>query len=211
MTDPWTDALDGPDPDEEFGDLVEVARSVFDLRRGGSEVEWAAWAWRVLAGSRLTVAGSEAERGVTVLRLLALNAFYREFCARAFEEGAPGDWAVDPERAVGDYPLLHPVLLGVLAERRALDLDRELGPDFEHAVTAAALDGLVRTEYRTVVGVLVADAGGPAGLLASLVASREPDVRYPLDDAAAAEMLGGDLTFGLNQAWQWLGKGAPLV
>ena len=209
MTDPSADALDGPDPDVEFGDLVEVTRSVFDLRRDGSEVEWAAWAWRLLGASRLTAAGSEVERGVVLLRLLALNAFYREFCARAFSEGGPGEWALDPERVVGDYPLLHPVLLGVLAERRGVDLDQELGPDFDHAVTAAAVDGLVRTEYRTVVGVLRADAGGPAALFASLVASRETGVAYPLDDATAAELLGGDITFGLNQAWQWLDAGAP--
>ncbi|RZT87156.1 hypothetical protein EV383_4064 [Pseudonocardia sediminis] len=211
MTDPWADALDGPDPDEEFGDLVEVVRSVFDVRRDGSEVEWAAWAWRVLGGSRLTAAGTEIERGVVVLRLLALNAFYREFCALAFDEGESGEWAVDPDRAVGDYPRLHPVLVGVLAERRSVVLDEELGLDFDHAVTAAAVDGLVRTEYRTVVGALRADSGGPAGLFASLVATRESDVRYPLDDATAAEVLGGELTFGMNAAWQWLGKGAPLV
>lgn len=211
MTDPWAAQLDGPDPDEVLGDLVEVARSVFDLRRDGSELEWAAWAWWLLGAARLTGAGTEVERGVTVVRLLAVNAFYREFCARAFEEGEPGDWAVDPERAVGDYPRLHPVLLGVLAERRGLELDDETGPDFEHAVTAAALDGLVRTEYRTVVATLRADAGGPAGLFASLVASGGPDVRYPLDDAAAAEVLGGELTFAMNTAWRWMDAGAPLV
>ena len=210
MTDPWAAELDGPDPDDEFGDLADLARSVFDLRPDGSELGWAAWAWSRLGAARLTAARTELDRAVTVLRLAALNAFYREFCALAFEEGEPGEWPVDPERLVGDYPRVHPVLLGVLAERRGLDLDEPTGPDFEHGVAAAALDGLTRTEYRTVVGALRALDGGPAALFASLVAARTPDVRYPLDDAAAAEVLGGELTFAMNNAWQWLGNGAPL-
>lgn len=211
MSDPWSEQLDGLDPDEVLGDLAELARSVFDVRRGGSELQWAGWAWWLLGSARLTAAGTESERVLTVLRLLALNAFYREFCARAFDEGAPGEWSLDPDLVVGDYPKAHPVLLGVLAERRGVELDEEMGLEFELGVTAAAVDGLVRTEYRTVVTTLRSAAGGQAGLFASLVASPGPDVRYPLDDAALAEALGGDLTFSMNTAWQWLESGGQLA
>jgi hypothetical protein len=36
------------------------------------------------------------------MRLVALNAFYREFCVRAFEEGASGDWHYDVSNLIGD-------------------------------------------------------------------------------------------------------------
>lgn len=209
VTDLWDERYEPPDPDEVLGDLYEVAAEVFDLHRGGSDLAWAAWAWGALTDAGLAAARTEYERGELVLRLLALNAFHREFLARAGAVGEPGDWPVDPERVLGDHPRLHPVLLGVIAERRGLDLADGTGAgdvDFDVAVPATALDLLVRSEYRHVLAAVTGVAGRAALFAATWVSGRD-GVRYPLPDdevRAIAALPQG------RAAREWLASGARL-
>jgi hypothetical protein len=210
MSDMWDELFEPPDPADVLGDLHEIAADLFDLRYDGSEQEWAAWAWGVLTTAGLTAARSEYERGELVLRLLALHTFHREFCARAFGIGEPGGTEVDPDRVLGDHPRLHPVLLGVIAERRSLDL-ADTGAagdlDFDIAVASVALDQLVRSEYRQVVPVL-ARAVGAADLAAATWASLQEDVRYPLPAADVREITTTDVGPGKRAALEWVRGGA---
>ncbi|MEU9819056.1 hypothetical protein ACIGG9_16820 [Pseudonocardia alni] len=209
MTDMWDDLFEPPDPADVLGDLHEVATSVFDLCYDGSEAEWAAWAWSILTRAGLAAAGTEYERGELVLRLLALNMFHREFCARALDLGVPGEWDVDPDRVLGDHPRLHPVLLGIIAERRSLDLADSTDPgdlDFDVSVAATALDALVRSEYRRVVPLLV-QASGPVDLAASVWASTGEGARFPLPDTAVRELTAA-LTPAGHAALEWVRGGA---
>ncbi|MEJ8282058.1 hypothetical protein [Pseudonocardia spirodelae] len=202
-------AVRTPGPADVLGDLTEVAEDVFDLCHTGSEQAWAAWTWSVLTRAGLTAAGTEYERGELVLRLLALNMFHREFCARALDLGEPGHWDVDPDRVLGDHPRLHPVLLGVIAERRSLDLADSAGagdPDFDVSVAATALDALVRSEYRRVVPLL-ATAVGPADLAASVWASTLDGVRFPLPDSDVRDVTAGMTPAG-RAAAEWVRAGA---
>ncbi|GAA4991859.1 hypothetical protein WHI96_08645 [Pseudonocardia tropica] len=209
MTDMWDDLVEAPDATEILGDLHEVATSVFDLCYDGSEPEWAAWAWSILTRAGLAAAGTEYERGELVLRLLALNMFHRELCARTLDLGVPGEWDVDPDRVLGDHPRLHPVLLGVIVERRSLDLADSTDPgdlDFDVSVAATALDALVRSEYRRVVPLLVT-AVGPVDLAASVWASTRSEVRFPLPDSEV-RALTGDPTPRGRAAIDWVRGGA---
>ncbi|OLL71340.1 hypothetical protein Ae168Ps1_5843c [Pseudonocardia sp. Ae168_Ps1] len=210
MTDMWDELFEPPDPADVLGDLHEIAIDLFDLRYDGSEQAWAAWAWGVLTTARLTAAGSEYERGELVLRLLALHAFHREFCARAFGIGEPGGSEVDPERVLGDHPRLHPVLLGVIAERRSLDLadSSDAGDlDFDIAVASTALDQLVRSEYRQVVPSLIRTAGA-ADLAAATWASLQEDVRYPLPPDDVRAITTTDVTPEKRAVIEWVRAGA---
>ncbi|MCW0211793.1 MAG: hypothetical protein OJJ54_00375 [Pseudonocardia sp.] len=209
MTDPWAELVDGPSPRDPFGDLEEIARPAFEVRLDGSEFTWAEHAWRAIGGAGLLAARSETERAVTVLRMVALSVFYREFAARAFGEGGPGEWEIDPDLAVGDYPRIHPVLLGALAERRGISIDSGIDEDYEHGATAVALDGLVRSEYRTVVDV-VRRAEARNVVWASLWRTSEPDVVYPLDGAAVTDVDDADITVEMQMARVWLESGAVL-
>lgn len=192
MTDMWDELYGPPDPAAALGDLDEIAADVFDLRYDGSEHAWAGWAWTVLTSAGLTAARTEYERGELVLRLLALRAFHREFCARAFDTGEEGGAELDPDRVLGDHPRLHPVLLGVIAERRALDLADGTGAgelDFDLSVATTALDQLVRSEYRRVVPAL-RTAVGPAELAAATWTSLDDDVHYPLPEDTVRRIAG---------------------
>lgn len=207
MTDMWDELFEPPDPADVLGDLHEIAVEVFDLRYDGSEPAWAAWAWGVLTAAGRTAAGTEYERGELVLRLLALHRFHREFCARAFGLGFPGMWEIDPDRVLGDHPRLHPVLLGVIAERRRLDLADSTGAgevDFDVSVATTALDQLVRSEYRQVVPLLVRSVG-LAALAASVTASLRDGVRFPLPDGEVRELLAAP---GIEEALGWVRAGA---
>ncbi|BBG01092.1 MULTISPECIES: hypothetical protein [Pseudonocardia] len=210
MTDMWDELFEPPDPADVLGDLYELAVDVFDLRYDGSEPAWAAWAWGVLTAAGRTAAGTEYQRGELVLRLLALHRFHREFCARAFGLGVPGMWEIDPDRVVGDHPRLHPVLLGVIAERRHLDLADGTGAgeiDFDVSVAASALDQLVGSEYRQVVPLLVRSVG-PAALAASVAASLNDGVRFPLPDADVRGLLVSGPGSDIESTLGWIRAGA---
>lgn len=210
MTDMWDELFESPDPEDVLGDLHEIAVEVFDLRYDGSEVPWAAWAWGLLTTAGLTAARTEYQRGELVLRLLAVHLFHREFCARAHGLGESGVWDVDPDRVVGDHPRLHPVLLGILAERRSLNLadGTDAGElDFDVSVAATALDQLVRSEYRQVAPAMV-NVAGPAELAAATWASLRDDVGYPLSDGDVREITTTEVTPGLRDAIEWVRAGA---
>lgn len=210
MNDMWDELFEPPDPEDVLGDLYELAVAVFDLWRNGSEPAWVAWAWGVLTSAGLTAARTEYERGELVLRLAALRAFHREFCARAFGIGEPGEPDLDPDRVLGDHPRLHPVLLGVIAERRGLDLADGTGAgeiDFDVAVTTTALDRLVATEYRRVVPALLAGAGA-AEVAAATWASSLDGVRYPLPGHEIRALTTTDVTPQARAAFDWVRSGA---
>ncbi|MFP5021926.1 hypothetical protein [Pseudonocardia phyllosphaerae] len=209
MTDLWDELFEPPDPADVLGDLYEVAEGVFDLCYDGSELAWAAWAWGVLTTAGATAAATEYERGELVLRLLALHRFHRELCARGAGIGEAGEWEVDPDRVLGDHPRIHPVLLGVMAERRNLNLadSADAGDlDFDIAVATTALDQLVRSEYRHVVPLLTAAVGVDDLTAATLVSVRN-GVRYPLPPGDVRSIMS-DLGDAGRSAGEWVRRGA---
>ena len=75
----------------EWNEVEEVAAELFTIW-GGGDLRWAKVAWTVLSETGLTRYASEVDRTVCIVRLIALNALYREFCVYAFDEGTSGDW-----------------------------------------------------------------------------------------------------------------------
>ena len=87
------------------------------------------------------------------MRLLALGALYREFCVRAFQEGAPGEWVYKlTEDLVGEHPLLDAFSLGQLAESRHVDGDH--APHAFEGVLSEVLRELVVQECENVIQAL---------------------------------------------------------
>jgi hypothetical protein len=68
----------------------EIAEIAGDLSRvcGGADLRWAEATWQLLRGSVSTAMSSGRNGPICTIRLVALNAFNREFCVRAFEEGS---------------------------------------------------------------------------------------------------------------------------
>jgi hypothetical protein len=142
-------------------DVLPIARRLLPVWVDGAELVWAEHAWAALTDAGLTKAETEVDRARVVCRLLALTVLYREFCARAFEEGHPGEWSPDAEDVLGDEePYVHPFVLGQLAERDGIDADVEVGYSFDEGTPAYALREITRDQYRIVVDALRDRWGG---------------------------------------------------
>jgi hypothetical protein len=140
--------------------------------------------------------------------LVALNAFYREFCVRAFEEGTSGDWQEEVFGLIGDYPLVDAFSLGQLAEQR--DVFANNSPYERPDPRVDAIRELVTGEYRQVVDALQA-RWGMSDLFAALYVSPEAkgDL-YPLDGDLRDQVSTTDPPINMERAWAWYGGGAGL-
>ncbi|MFD1535296.1 hypothetical protein [Pseudonocardia aurantiaca] len=198
-----------PDPDDGWDEVAEIADAVFDVWVVGSETAWARYAWGALRRAGLTRFETQVQRARVVCRLIALRVAYHEFCVRAFDQGYAGAWPVDDATALGEYPRIDSFVLGLLAGTDGVDADEQIDYVFEEGAEVYAFRELVRSEYPAVVCALKADLG-LARLFASLWASSQDEVRYPLSDAA----MGWAVNTGINgeklTAYQWIDEGMPL-
>lgn len=186
--------------DDGWDDVRVLAAQAFDVWVAGSERAWARYAWGVLHRAGLTAFATHVERARATVRLLALSVLYREFCARAFDEGQPGGWTV-PD------PRIDPFVLGILAERDGVDADIEVDYAAEDQ-QALAVRELVVGEYATVVATLRQELG-QAVLFATLWASSEEYVHYPLP-ATVVGGIGNTDVWDKMRAWEWMDSGMEL-
>jgi hypothetical protein len=111
------------DEDREQLQWHEVQAGVdrtFSIWMSDLPLKWAARVWKAWEGTELTTYRSLDERGECVLRAFALGALYREFCARAFKEGLPGEWQDEIGYSVEESKLIDDLHLGILIERNDL-------------------------------------------------------------------------------------------
>jgi hypothetical protein len=76
----------------DWDDVEGAVRPIIEIWVSGSELRWARHAWALLGKAGLASYSSEIERTRCLLRTVAVGRLYREFCARAFDEGSPDDW-----------------------------------------------------------------------------------------------------------------------
>ncbi len=190
----------------DLGDLQSLAESIFDIWLGGAEVRWAAFAWDVLQRHGLTDYEDDVDRTRVIARLVALAGINREFCAHAFDEGAPSEWRdstmINLSYHVGDdYPAVDLMSLGRLAEREGVgwpDVDDRESP-------VSVLLDLAEGEWDQVAGALSAELGD-SNLFATLWESRHDETRYPLPDDVLDEAVNTD-PWKKQRAFQWVYDG----
>lgn len=192
----------------EWSEVAEIAGDLFSIW-GGGDLRWAEAAWEALSEAGLTRYVFEVDRTVCVIRFVALNVLYREFCVRAFDEGTAGDWQDDVGFGlIGEYPLVDAFSLGQLAEERGIFVDNS--PHERPNPRTEAIRDLVRGEYQQVLDTLQ-ERWGKSDLFAALYAS--PGAKsslYPLSDDLRDQVFGADPTTGMHIAWEWYDGGAGL-
>ena len=207
MTGALVSGADDDDSRLEWSEVKQIANDLFHTW-GGGDLRWAEAAWQVLSESGLTSYVFEVDRTVCIIRLVALNAFYREFCVRAFDEGSSDDWQYELFELVGGYPLIDAFSLGQLAERRGIFVDNALYQ--EPDPRTEAIQELARGEYRQVVDALQA-RWGEHDLFAALWVSPEAKGNlYPLDADLRGEIATMDPPSNMGRAWAWYDDGAGL-
>jgi hypothetical protein len=195
----------------DWSEMAEIAENLFDVQDGGSGgFQWARLAWQLLSEVGLNRYVLEVERTVCILRFIALSAFYSEFCVRAFDEGAAGDWEYfGPAGLVGDYPFIDAFSLGQLAEQRGVLVDNDHRSRRGDALGIAITD-LAKAEYRQVLNVLQA-LWGKKELFVALSASRGIELALdPLGDDTRNQVCGTGQTMDVWCAWDWYDAGANL-
>ena len=201
----------GPGPDEtrlDWSEIAEIAGDLFGIW-GGGDLRWAEAAWQALSDAGLTSYVFEVDRTACIMRFVALNALYREFCVRAFDEGTSGDWQYEANTGlIGDYPLVDAFSLGQLAEQRDIFVDN--APRERPDPRTEAIRELVIGEYQQVLYALQ-ERWGIDDLFAALYASSEAKAGlYPLSDDLRDLVSGGDPTVGMQTAYDWYHDGAGL-
>lgn len=171
----------------DFGDLLQVARTLFGVWYDGSEIEWAAYMWSILERAGLTKYEDEVERTVVVGRLIALAGISREFASRAWSEGDSGEWLCAVQGAVleGEYPLLDRVAVGRLAEKKGLLASNDCTG--RESVPGLMIE-VAKHEWSAVASALSADLGESL-LFASLWKTPDGEARYPLPGEVLNEIL----------------------
>lgn len=202
--------VDGPKDDDthlEWGEIVEIAGDLFRIW-GGGDLRWAEAAWQVLSEAGLNRYVFEVDRTVCIMRLVAVNAFYREFCVRAFDEGTSGDWQDEVFGLIGEYPQIDAFSLGQLAEQRDVFVNNS--PYERPDPRADAIRELVTAEYQQVVDALHA-RWGKSDLFAALYVSPEAkgDL-YPLDADLRNQVSTMEPPINMGRAWEWYENGAGL-
>jgi hypothetical protein len=200
MTQTAVDRLD-------WDDLPLNPARIFGVWVDGSELAWARHAWSALAEAGLTDADDEVERITAAVRLLALAAIYRDFCARAFDEGTIGEWREElPSELLDQSAGFDRFTLGQLAGLRGIRTAR--ADEYDDDSVTEIVAELISAEYRTVADRLL-QSWGDSELFATLYASAQPDVRYPLDADERNGALNTDLTAGKQAAYSWIAEGLP--
>ena len=204
----------------EWKDIEDIANQLFHVWDGGGDLTWAKSAWEALSQAGMTSYTSEAERTICVVRLIALNALYLEFCVRAFDEGDSDGWqdAVTSD-LVGDYPLLDAFTLGQLAERRQIDVDNSPLSESDPPAFSQVILELVQAEYRVVVDTLQ-EQWGENAFFTSLYVSANPDDDEDQDQEEATSspvtgdqidrVMNADVDGSKSHAYGWFSQGLPL-
>lgn len=192
----------------DLGDLEGLTTQLFTVWRDGSETRWAGYMWSILGDAGLTTYedSDEASRTLVVCRLIALAGISREFAARAWSEGHPGEWqeSVAVAGLLGEYPRLGEVAVGRLAERTGILAGSDpSGGNRESA--ASLLCGIADDEWPTVVKALT-DNLGPSWMFASLWMTRDRDARYPLPDEVIGSIVNSP-TSEMMDAFAWVSDG----
>lgn len=199
------DGSEMPAVGEEWDDwLADIAATIFT---SGSSLGWARYVWSAaLAPSGLTELSTELDRARAVLRLKALDVLRDQFFTRLDDEGREGSWGVDADDLVGAPTRVSPFVIGVLAATEGIDVDVELGFDFEESALVYAVRELVRAEYES-VAVALRWKLGEARVFAETWASRLEGVRYPLCRDALDIALGENLTAVKHIIYEWISEG----
>jgi hypothetical protein len=186
----------------EWGEIEPVVDEIFNVWLSGSGLLLTQHVWEELAGADQTHYETDLERSNAVVRLLAFGAYYREFCAYAFGEGAVGEWrGWITSDLIGDRPLLDVSILGEPVTQPGAAEDDFLVD--AHAVSEV-LQQIVQDECGKVVALLK-ERWGLARFLASLYAARKSELRgYPITEETIGEIVNYDLTDSKQRAWAWV-------
>lgn len=191
-----------------LGDLNGLATELFNVWLDGSETRWSAYMWSVLEKAGLTSyeEWDETSRTLVVCRLIALAGMNREFAARAWREGYPGEWreSVLVADLLGDYPRLNEVAVGRLAERIGVVAASDLYEGDRESATSL-LCQIADREWPAVVMAL-RDSLGDSWLLASLWVTRDGDARYPLRQETLENIVNAP-TPEMTDALLWVSDG----
>jgi hypothetical protein len=191
----------------EWSEIAEIAEDLFRTW-GGGDLRWAEAAWQVLSESGLTRYVFEVDRTVCIMRLVALNAFYREFCVRAFKEATSGDWQYEIFGLIVDYPLIDAFSLGQVAEQRDVFVNNS--PHKRPDPRADAIRELVTGAYQQVVDAVQA-RWGKSGLFAALyVSPKAKGDLYPLNADLRDQVFTIEPPINMARAWEWYEDGAGL-
>jgi hypothetical protein len=205
---------------QEWADIEDFARELFHVWSGDGDLGWAKTAWQALERAEMTSYTTEAERTVCMVRLIALNALYREFCVRAFDEGSSGEWQeAVTSNLLGDYPRLDAFTLGQLAERLQIDVDNPSLYESDPPASTFVILELVEREYQDVVNVLM-EQWGPNAFFTSLWVSagfgqdeedeEEGSAAAPVSGAQIDRVMNDDVTGNKGYAYSWFTDGLPL-
>ena len=192
----------------EWEDVEDVARQLFHVWVDGQDLAWAKKAWHALSEAGMTSYTSDKERVICVARLIALNALYREFCVRAFDEGSTGEWA-------DEIPLLDDDTMDQFAV-----LDGVAESESDPEVISALIQDLVRAVYKGVVKALI-DRWGKDELFASLYVTgkhyeedgnddQAGESEAPVTAAQIDRVMNSDVTAGAGRAYDWFTDGMGL-
>lgn len=193
-----------------WDELGEVAKSLFDVWQGQPELRWAKEAWTHLTSRGLASYSNDLEKCRTKIRLIALAAFYCDFCYLAWDEAA--------------YPTydLWAELLEISEVRvgQLIGSDSELSTEEEEErLFQEVLRKLVRSARQEVFGALVDAYGNTSALLVALWNSNKDHEPKECDfgvegcndcEQSADEILNYDIE-EKGPAFTWLEQGADEV
>lgn len=192
------------DPDAlhtEWDEIEPVVIEVFDVWGSGSGLLLAQYAWNELSASKVQPE-TDVERSDVIIRLLAFGSYYREFCARAFDEGYAGEWRDwITSDLVGDRPLLDVAVVGEpVTPPDASEADFSKDAD----AVSEVLQQMVQSECGKVIALLK-ERWGDARFFASLYVTGQPGLAgYPLSEETIGEIVNDDVTFAKQDAWTWV-------
>lgn len=196
-------------PQIEWHEVRPVVEEIFSVWSSGSGILLARHAWEELAAAGRTHYEGDLGRSEVIISLLALGAYYREFCSYAFDEGTVGEWREwITSSLMGDRPLLDASVLGEPADQPYDAANDEFLED--PRAVSEELQDIVRADCPAVIKVLQ-DRWGMARFFASLYATEGWSFDgYPLSDEAIDEIVNENATDSKLQAWSWVDNDGSL-
>ncbi len=190
-----------------WDELSEVVKPLFDVWEGQPELRWAKQAWTHLTSRGLASYSNDFEKCRTKIRLMALAAFYRDFCYLAWDLAAYPTYDLWAELLE-----ISKVLVGQL-----IGSDAELSTEEdEETLFQEVLRKLVRSERQEVFGALVNAYGNTSSLLVALWNSNKDHESKDCDfgvegcnncEQSADQILNYDIE-EKGPAFTWLEQGA---
>jgi hypothetical protein len=194
-------------------EIAGAAREMFNVWVDQPELRWARNAWELLSLVGLTRYSNPAELTIVKLRLMALSAFYRDFCYVAWQEQTYPMYVLWSEE-LSLAPIRVGQLLGDSGEWNEVEDESLLSDGLTHLVT----------KERRHVGTALIQAYGVSSLLCALYNSnrqpippkRNQETEEEIDESICYEETPdyilnhtGD---ELGPAYTWLDQGAePLL